>query len=96
LKARSARGPRFEPLVDQALDRTRRKHAPLVRQAPDGGHLVAGETHVEDDLDIGIGLADLDRLELGLRGVEPPTPATPVTVDDLGVVCWMAVLPPAP
>jgi superfamily II DNA or RNA helicase len=34
--------------------------------------------------------------ELGLRGVEPPTPATPVTVDDLGVVCWMAVLPPAP
>lgn len=34
--------------------------------------------------------------ELGLRGMEPPTPATPVTVDDLGVVCWMAVLPPAP
>jgi hypothetical protein len=34
--------------------------------------------------------------ELGLRGVEPPVPPAPVTIDDLGVVCWMAVLPPAP
>jgi hypothetical protein len=33
--------------------------------------------------------------ELGLRSVEPPLPAAPVTADDLGVVCWMAVLPAA-
>ncbi|MDQ3630277.1 MAG: hypothetical protein M3417_03160, partial [Actinomycetota bacterium] len=33
--------------------------------------------------------------ELGLRSVEPPVPSAPVTADDLGVVCWMAVLPAA-
>lgn len=31
----------------------------------------------------------------GLRGVEEPPLPSQVTVDDLGVVCWMAVLPPA-
>lgn len=29
----------------------------------------------------------------GLRPVEAPAPREPITVDDLGVVCWMAVLP---
>lgn len=29
----------------------------------------------------------------GLQAVEPPPPLDPITEDDLGVVCWMAVLP---
>ena len=29
----------------------------------------------------------------GLRRVEPPPPLEPITNDDVGVVCWMAVLP---
>jgi len=32
--------------------------------------------------------------EFGLREVEPPPLPTRNTEDDLGVVCWMAVLPP--
>jgi superfamily II DNA or RNA helicase len=31
--------------------------------------------------------------QFGLRPVEPPLLREPITVDDLGVVCWMAVLP---
>jgi hypothetical protein len=31
--------------------------------------------------------------QFGLRPVEPPSLPEPITVDDLGVVCWMAVLP---
>jgi hypothetical protein len=31
----------------------------------------------------------------GLRAVEPPPPLEVITEDDLGVVCWMAVLPSA-
>jgi hypothetical protein len=31
----------------------------------------------------------------GLQAVEPPPALEPVTEDDVGVVCWMAVLPPA-
>lgn len=30
----------------------------------------------------------------GLQPVEPPPPLEPITEDDVGVVCWMAVLPP--
>ena len=30
----------------------------------------------------------------GLRAVEAPILPEPITADDLGVVCWMAVLPP--
>ena len=29
----------------------------------------------------------------GLRPVDPPEPPSPITEDDIGVVCWMAVLP---
>lgn len=32
----------------------------------------------------------------GLRAVEDEPPLEPITQDDLGVVCWMAVLPAAP
>ena len=32
----------------------------------------------------------------GLRAVEPPPPAPQITEDDLGVVCWMAVLAEPP
>jgi superfamily II DNA or RNA helicase len=32
--------------------------------------------------------------EFGLRPVEPPPLPTPIEIDDLGVVCWMGVLPP--
>lgn len=31
--------------------------------------------------------------DFGLRGVAAPDLPTPITIDDLGVVCWMAVLP---
>lgn len=30
----------------------------------------------------------------GLQPVEPPPPLDPITEDDVGVVCWMIVLPP--
>ncbi len=30
----------------------------------------------------------------GLQAVEPPPPLEPITEDEVGVVCWMAVLPP--
>ena len=30
----------------------------------------------------------------GLRAVEPLPPIEPITEDDIGVVCWMAVLAP--
>lgn len=29
----------------------------------------------------------------GLRAVEPPPPLEVITEDDIGVVCWMVVLP---
>lgn len=33
--------------------------------------------------------------EYGLQSVEPPPrPRKPITADDLGVVCWVAVVPP--
>ena len=32
----------------------------------------------------------------GLRAVDAPSPAPQITEDDLGVVCWMAVLPEPP
>lgn len=32
----------------------------------------------------------------GLRPVDPPEPAEAITTDDLGVVCWLEVLPPGP
>ena len=31
----------------------------------------------------------------GLRPVDPPPALTPITKDNIGVVCWMAVLPPS-
>jgi hypothetical protein len=31
----------------------------------------------------------------GLQAVEPPPALEPIAEDDVGVVCWMAVLPPA-
>ncbi|MGH2703705.1 MAG: hypothetical protein ACRDJ4_01000 [Actinomycetota bacterium] len=31
--------------------------------------------------------------EFGLQTVEPPPPLEPITEEDVGVVCWMAVLP---
>ncbi len=33
--------------------------------------------------------------EFGLRPVPPPPLPRRITADDLGVVCWMGVLPPA-
>lgn len=33
-------------------------------------------------------------VEFGLQSVDPPPPLEPMTPDELGVVCWMAVLPP--
>ncbi len=33
--------------------------------------------------------------QFGLQPVEEPALPERVTADDLGVVCWMAVLPPA-
>jgi hypothetical protein len=33
--------------------------------------------------------------QFGLRPVDPPPLASPITADDLGVVCWMGVLPPS-
>ncbi|MEX2193740.1 MAG: hypothetical protein WD844_00505 [Thermoleophilaceae bacterium] len=32
--------------------------------------------------------------EFGLQPVEPPPLPEKIGIDDLGVVCWMAVLPP--
>lgn len=32
----------------------------------------------------------------GLRKVEQPAPLKPITEDNIGVVCWMAILPPIP
>lgn len=32
--------------------------------------------------------------EFGLQSVDPPPPLEPITPDELGVICWMAVLPP--
>jgi hypothetical protein len=31
--------------------------------------------------------------EFGLQPVEPPPALSPITADDVGVVCWMAVRP---
>lgn len=31
----------------------------------------------------------------GLQPVDPPPALTSITSDDVGVVCWMGVLPPA-
>jgi hypothetical protein len=31
----------------------------------------------------------------GLQVVEPPPALEPILEDDVGVICWMAVLPPA-
>lgn len=33
--------------------------------------------------------------EYGLIPVEPPPPLAPITEDDVGVICWMHVLPAA-
>lgn len=33
--------------------------------------------------------------EFGLQPVPPPPALEPITEDDIGVVCWMAVLPAA-
>jgi superfamily II DNA or RNA helicase len=33
--------------------------------------------------------------DFGLRGVPPPPPLEPISEDDVGVVCWMIVLPPS-
>lgn len=33
--------------------------------------------------------------DFGLHAVPPPPPLEPITVDDIGVVCWMIVLPAA-
>jgi hypothetical protein len=33
--------------------------------------------------------------DYGLRSVPPAPPLEPITIDDIGVVCWMAVLAPA-
>ena len=33
--------------------------------------------------------------DFGLRPVEPPPLPEKITAEDLGVVCWMAVLPAA-
>jgi hypothetical protein len=37
-------------------------------------------------------LVDLIQV-FGLHAVEPPPPLEPITDEDVGVVCWMAVLP---
>src|ERR1700694_1769066 len=33
--------------------------------------------------------------DFGLRSVPPPPPVEPITIDDIGVVCWIAVLGPS-
>jgi hypothetical protein len=61
-----------------------------VRQALSGIRARLAEGSISRD-DAAVKIVEVVQ-SFGLRAVEPPPPAEPITSEDVGVVCWMAVL----
>ena len=80
---------RLPPGSDAAYDALRVGRSQPVRRAL-GRIKRQAERHEITRNDAALRIAEVVR-GFGLRAVEPPPPRSPVTEDDVGVVCWMAV-----